>query len=87
MTAATLVENKTCYQPGHKYGSATIGNGTTSKFGLAAVEGIVFTPSTDNDVIISATISGGTVTISVVDDAGSAVHTGFTAYYHAWGRQ
>lgn len=85
MTAVTLTEYESAI-PGLKMGTCSLANGYTSNFGFESCSGVVLTTSSDNDAIVGGAASSGTVTISAVDDAGSAISTAFTCNYIAWGR-
>jgi len=85
MTAATLTEYQS-FIPGVKMGVASVAHASTSKFGLGYCEGVVLCANGDNDVILGASTSSGTATVSMIDDAGSAVYTAADANYIAWGR-
>ena len=85
MTAVTLSESEKAI-PGLKMGTCSLANAYTSKFGFNYCEGVVLTTSSDNDAIVGGAVSSGTVTVSAVDDAGSAISTAFTCNYIAWGR-
>lgn len=84
MTAVTLTEFQD-FIPGLKMGTCTVANAYTSKFGFGTLKGVVLTTGSDNDAIVGASVSAGSATVSAIDDAGSAITTGFTANYIAWG--
>ena len=85
MTTITLTEFEGSI-PGMKMGTCSLANAYTSKFGFQSCSGVILTTSSDNDVIVGGAASSGTVTVSAIDDAGSAVGIAFTCNYIAWGR-
>lgn len=85
MTAATVTLNGPAY-PGIKFGVASAANDYTIDTGLSSCEGIVLTTSDDDEFASATSISGGTVTIGVVDDEGNAVTTARDIYFLAWGK-
>lgn len=85
MVAITLTEYQGVPIPGVKKGKWSAQNDYTSKFGFNTLKGVVLTVDSDDDAIVSATISSGQATIGLVDDDGAAITSTTTGYYWAWG--
>ena len=84
-TAATITEHTNWPTPGIKKGKFLAQSGYTTKFGWNTVVGVLLTVDDNDDAIVSGAISGGDVTIGLIDDQGAAITADTTGYYIAWG--
>lgn len=76
MTVRTPVWDESA-DPNIKRGTVTAANGDTFSIPYGKVHTVQLTSTGDNDAIVGATVSGSTVTVSAVDDAGSDIATAF----------
>lgn len=82
VTTSTLVETRV---PGMHTGTILAANAYTTKFGFKHCTSAVVCASSDNDGIAGVAVSSGSGTISLIDDAGSAITTAATLNYVAFG--
>jgi len=73
--------------PGKKiaFGSVSAKDGDTINTGLSSIDAVALTSSDATHIAAAASISGGTITLGLKDNSGSAVSSAETVYVIAIG--